>query len=48
MVNVTKILHFEGKGKQAEAPGKPPTRSSSEGKQTWFNVQIGFEPQCVC
>ena len=35
-----KILHFEGKGKQAETPGKPPTQSSSEGKQTSYNVQI--------
>ena len=47
VVNVTKILHFEGKGKQAEAPGKPPAGSSSEGEQTWSNVQISFERQCV-
>ena len=40
MVNVTKILHFEGKGKQVEAPGKHPPGSSSEGKQTWSNGQI--------
>ena len=39
VVNVTKIQHFEGRGKQAEGPGKLPG-TTSEGKQTWACVQI--------
>ena len=40
VVNVTKIRHFEGRGKQTEGPSKPQTGTISEGKQTWASMQI--------